>query len=183
MTGAWRTRVADGGDGGDGADRAAVWALYEAALRGHIEAIWGWEASWQQADFARAFARAATLMIERDGVVCGYCQLDLQAPTVYLRMLVLAPEARSQGIGAALLRAILQRTRAAGRSLRLRVFKVNQAAQRFYAREGWLAESSDDVAVYLRPPGEETTGVAAVDLVAGDFVMCCENHDGRRRHA
>ncbi len=180
MTGAWRTRVADGGDGGD---RAAVWALYETALRGHIEAIWGWEASWQQTDFARAFTTSATLMIERDGVVCGYCQLDLHASVVYLRMLVLAPGARSHGIGAALLRAILQRTRAAGRSLRLRVFKVNEAAQRFYAREGWLAESSDDVAIYLRPPGEETTGAATVDLVAGDFVMCCENQDGRRRHA
>lgn len=165
MTGVWRTRVADGGD------RAAVWALYETALRGHIEAIWGWEASWQQADFARAFATSATLMIERDGVVCGYCQLDLHAPVVYLRMLVLAPEARSQGIGAALLRAILQRTRAAGRSLRLRVFKVNEAAQRFYAREGWLAESSDDVAIYLRPPCEENSALAAPDLAAGDFVM------------
>ncbi len=165
MTHSLHTRVADDGD------RAAIRALYEQALRGHIETIWGWDPAWQQANFDQAYTSMATLVVEQDGAMRGYIQLNLQAPEVYLSMLVLSPELRSQGIGAALLRALLQRTHAAGRDMRLRVFKVNQAAQRFYAREGWLAESSDEVAIFMRPPPAAALGDDAAALGAEDFAM------------
>ena len=46
-------------------DRAAVWALYEAALRGHIEAIWGWDDGWQADHFEHAWQVAITCIVER----------------------------------------------------------------------------------------------------------------------
>ena len=55
--------------------------------------------------------------------------------------------------------------------MRLRVFKVNQAAQRFYAREGWLVESSDEVAIFMRPPPAAALGDDTAALCAGDFAM------------
>jgi len=30
-------------------DKPLIWRLYEAALRPHIEIIWGWDAAWQTA--------------------------------------------------------------------------------------------------------------------------------------
>ena len=30
-------------------DKLVIWRLYEAALRPHIEIIWGWDAAWQTA--------------------------------------------------------------------------------------------------------------------------------------
>ena len=86
MTHSLHTRVADDGD------RAAIRALYEQALRGHIETIWGWDPAGQQANFDQAYTTMATLVVEQDGAMRGYIQLNLQAPEVYLSMLVLSPD-------------------------------------------------------------------------------------------
>jgi len=51
-------------------------------------------------------------------------------------------EARGRGVGAALLRFAVARARARGaRAVRLTTNEQNEAAQRFYGREGFVPES------------------------------------------
>jgi ribosomal protein S18 acetylase RimI-like enzyme len=114
-------------------DKAAIWRLYEDALRHHIEVIWGWDTAWQEEYFDKAFARLATRVVEVDGCFAGYVQVDPGSEEDYLSMLVLHPDARSRGLGAQLLSAIQAESRRAGRGLYLRVFRTNHAARRFYA--------------------------------------------------
>lgn len=168
-----RTRRARAGD------RAAVWALYEAALRGHIEAIWGWDDGWQADHFDHAWQVAITCIVERDGVACGYVQLDAGEREVYLRMLVLAPAARSHGIGAALLAAIVSRARASGREPRLRVFRVNDHARRFYLREGWQVTGQDAAFYEMAPPPRPGGSFAGTPKVihAADFDIAFDARD------
>jgi ribosomal protein S18 acetylase RimI-like enzyme len=71
-------------------------------MKPHIEAIWGWDAAWQIADFDKAFSTSSTYIVEVDGKFSGYVQLDLGTTENYLRMIVLQPECRSLGIGAVL---------------------------------------------------------------------------------
>jgi hypothetical protein len=54
-----RTALAD--------EKPAIWRLYENAMKHHIEAIWGWDAAWQIADFEKAFAASSTYVVEVDG--------------------------------------------------------------------------------------------------------------------
>lgn len=125
-------------------DRDAIWALYQTAMRPHIEAIWGWDEQWQIADFDQAFSAAASYVVEVGGEFAGYFQLDLSAELIYLRMLVLQPGFQSQGMGARLLADVVHMSQQSRRRLSLRVFRVNGAARRFYEREGWTVESEDD---------------------------------------
>jgi GNAT superfamily N-acetyltransferase len=125
-------------------DRDAIWALYQTAMRSHIEAIWGWDEQWQIADFDQAFSAAASYVVEVGGEFAGYFQLDLSAEAIYLRLLVLKPGFQSQGLGARLLADIVHMSQQSRRRLSLRVFRVNGAARRFYEREGWTVESEDD---------------------------------------
>jgi ribosomal protein S18 acetylase RimI-like enzyme len=131
-------------------DNPAIWQLYVSAMKHHIEAIWGWDAAWQSADFDNAFATSSTYVVELDGWFSGYVQLDLGPVENYLRMIVLAPECRSSGIGARLLAEILRRSLDGGRNLYLRVFRNNIAAKRFYEREGWSVASEDENFYLLR---------------------------------
>lgn len=163
MTQALRTRPATA------ADQAAVWAMYEDALRGHIEAIWGWDPTWQTDHFAKAYAAMSTWLIEREGVPCGYLQLELRPAEIYLSMLVLAEHARAQGIGSAILAALVARAAQGGRDVCLRVFRVNQAAYRFYQRAGWRLEWADAVFYVMRSPAE--VGTAPVPLAPADLVL------------
>jgi len=161
-----RTRLATATDQ---AALRALWALYEAAMRGHIEAIWGWDPAWQAADFSQAYAKLPTYLIERDGATCGYLQLELRPDDVYVRMLIVAPEARSQGIGAAVLAALVARAARAGRTVCLRVFRINQAAYRFYQRAGWRLEWADQAFYVMRSPDPVST--APMPITPADLLL------------
>lgn len=132
-----------------------LWDIYVQALAGYISQIWGWEEAWQRRDFAEAFGRSAPVVIELDGVVSGYYQMQQSAPDEYadyLRMLILKPEAQSKGVGAHVLRQIVRDLGALGRQVSLRVFRVNPRARRFYEREGWVVVSEDEVGCRMVSP-------------------------------
>lgn len=133
------TRLAHAGD------KAGIWHLYQAAMKPHIESIWGWDQDWQSADFDQAFSSSASYVVEVGGEFAGYFQLDLKPGDIYLRMLVLAPAFRSKGLGARLLANLCHMSVQSRRRLSLRVCRVNGEAKRFYEREGWTVESEDDL--------------------------------------
>ncbi|MCD2516889.1 GNAT family N-acetyltransferase [Massilia sp. G4R7] len=139
------------------ADKAAIWEIYQAALKPHIQAIWGWDEAWQLAHFDDAYALAVTCVVAHQQEMSGYIQLDIGDTEVYLRMLVLAPDARSKGIGAALLSEIRRRVQQSGRQLGLRVFRVNEAAKRFYERERWQVQSEDEAFFTMAYPQDRST--------------------------
>lgn len=132
-------------------DKAPIWRLYEGALRHHIEVIWGWDDDWQQTNFDEAFERLSTRVVEVDGRLAGYIQVDIGTEEDYLSMLVLHPDARSRGLGADLLQTVQTESRREGRGLYLRVFRTNSAARRFYEREGWTLVADEGDFLVMRP--------------------------------
>ena len=155
-------------------DKSQVWAFYEAAMRPHIDLIWGWDIAWQLAHFDEAYAVAATYIIDVDGVRAGYIQLDLGDTANYLRMLVIAPAFQSRGVGATLLTELLRVSGGHGRALSLRVFRTNGAAKRFYEREGWYVAEDQGDFILMNHAQSRAVGaaVAAADAPAGrDFEL------------
>ncbi|HWR77993.1 MAG TPA: GNAT family N-acetyltransferase [Thiobacillus sp.] len=125
-------------------ERGAIRQLYEQAMRNHIETIWGWDQLWQDNDFDSTFQSSLTYVIESDSTLLGYFQVDQNENHDYLRMLILKPTARSTGIGAKILSRILEIAHDNGKTLMLRVFKLNVDAKRFYEREGWMVLAEED---------------------------------------
>ena len=154
-------------------DRAPLWALYQSALKPHIASTWGWDEAWQIAYFEKAFSTSATYVVEAGSDIAGYIQLDINSHDIYLGMLLLAPNVRSRGIGAKLLAEIIRLVHQAGRTMHLRVFRVNGAAKRFYEREGWRVKAEEDAFFLMTHPLNETHQSAKPlhDLRVGDFEM------------
>jgi ribosomal protein S18 acetylase RimI-like enzyme len=157
-------------------DRAAIWALYQSAMRARIEAIWGWDEDWQIADFGNAFSASATLVVETNAEMTGYIQLDINAGEMYLRMIVLAPHVRSRGIGAKLVAEINRISQQAGYAMHLRVFRANIDAKRFYEREGWRVKAEEDAFFLMTHPlnGPGKTAVPLRELRAQDVETVIE---------
>lgn len=132
-------------------DQPIIWQLYKEGLRHHIETIWGWVDEWQRAYFNEALLASSTQVIEVDGRIAGYLQVDKGANEDYLRMLILDPAARSRRVGARLLSAVLADSRAGGRGCCLRVFRTNTSARRFYEREGWTVDADEGDFLLMRP--------------------------------
>lgn len=81
--------------------------------------------------------RHRLLVCRRQQVLCGFAWVVLDGAfdrCGYLRLIVVAPTARGQGVGGELLSAA---ERLAGVGLMLLVNQCNQLGQRFYHREGF----------------------------------------------
>lgn len=83
----------------------------------------------------------SSLIAERGGRVLGYSYFQLIGATGHIRNVVVAPEARGAGVGAALMAAMRQRFAEAGiGAWNLNVKPDNQPARRLYERCGMHAQ-------------------------------------------
>jgi ribosomal protein S18 acetylase RimI-like enzyme len=119
------------------ADRDRLYELYASVLKGHISEIWGWDESWQQADFDDNFVPENIQLVVVGDKVIGYIHVDTQNPTPYVRMVCIRAEYQRKGIGGALLKSLMQDCSTEERDLALGVFRINTDARRFYERLGF----------------------------------------------
>lgn len=93
----------------------------------------------QHAHYLSHFAGADFLIVERAHAPIGRLYLDRGGAPHVLVDISLSPHARGQGIGTALVAQAQALAAAAGCGLSLHVLHANPAAQRLYARLGFVA--------------------------------------------
>jgi GNAT superfamily N-acetyltransferase len=135
------------------ADLPFIAALYASTRRDELAAT-GWPEPMQRAFLAQqheaqhghyrtAFPDAEWLIVERRGAPIGRLYLHWTQDRVRVVDISLLPEARGQGIGGLLLRALQRQARAGGRKIALGVVPGNPA-RRLYSRLGFVAAAGLD---------------------------------------
>ena len=119
-------------------DEEFLFALHRSAMRDYVEAAWGWDERWQRDHFAATYAPRRHAVIVR---IDPGQRRDIE----------LVPEVRNQGIGTAVLRAVLMLAEQEGRAVELLVLKHNPA-QRLYARLGFRVIADDGARLAMRAP-------------------------------
>jgi ribosomal protein S18 acetylase RimI-like enzyme len=116
-----------------------LWLEFEAELPGPDYLRESWEDAWS--DLAQTVREGVALVAEEDGRAVGFvfCVLgDRGRKTAHVTDIYVRPEARSKGIGRALLAAILEPAREAGLAhVSLEVLMRNSEARRLYERLGF----------------------------------------------
>ncbi len=100
--------------------------------------------------------RAATWVAERDGVVLGFCSLNVEYDTGEVDPVVVTKRARSKGVGTALLETAIEEARARGmRNVSIQPVARNVDAMRLYRRLGFHVLGHIDMTLDLsgRAPG------------------------------
>jgi ribosomal protein S18 acetylase RimI-like enzyme len=115
-------------------DRELFWQLLSQAMRPYVEATWGWDAADQHARFVATFEPSACHVIELGGLPVGGVRVDYATTPIRLLNIQILPQFQRQGLGSAIIMAVLQR--AADRPVWLRVLKVNPA-RALYERLGF----------------------------------------------
>ena len=137
-------------------EQTALFEIHQAVYRAHIEQLWGWDLDWQQQNFAREFAAATPCVIEVDGHLAGYLQIQEEDRRIYVQNIVISGQFQGQGIGSSLLRDLQTRAAARQIAVELGVFKTNPAAQRLYARLGFrqIGETSTHIEMRWTSPDD-----------------------------
>ena len=124
--------------------------LHEAALRMHVQAIWGWDDAVQRKMYRDSFAGKQRSIVLVDGTESGVlCNLQ-RADDVYLELVELHPRVQRRGIGTAIVRSLLAEAAARRVPAALRVFKINVGARRLYQRLGFVIVGENETHYDMR---------------------------------
>lgn len=119
------------------ADASMIVWLEEVAMKDYATRLWG---VWRPSGTAEELDVSTHEMILSKGAVVGCLATRIDTLALHLLRLYLAPDARNNGIGSAVLETVVRRAGACGRAVKLRVL-VNNPAVRFYRRHGFRTES------------------------------------------
>ncbi|MEO3750094.1 GNAT family N-acetyltransferase [Streptomyces sp. B6B3] len=130
------------------ADVEAVAELRAVVLRADLERLGRYDEYRVRQRLRDGFAPAHTWVIEARGAFAGCVALRPAEDAHWLEHFYLAPELQGRGIGAAVLRRLLERCDRAGTVVRLNVLR-GSPARRLYERHGFVFEAEDPVDVFL----------------------------------
>jgi GNAT superfamily N-acetyltransferase len=133
-------------------DEDFLFALHRDAMRDYVAATWGWDEAWQRRHFAANYAPERQAIIVRGGSVgsdVGRISLTQHWRKIFLRDIELMGPDRNQGVGTAILTAVLAMARDSHRYVELRVLRCNPA-QRLYMRLGFQVVEDDGARLRMR---------------------------------
>lgn len=127
-------------------DEGFYYRLTHEVMFEHIVQTWGdWDAdiTWQNAqNFAQSSDGWVMLV---DGWAAGLIDIMQREADLFIVDLYVLPEHQKQGIG----RHVMQCLISLGQPIRLGVLRVNQRAQAFYQRLGFVVERMDERYFYM----------------------------------
>ncbi|MET9992071.1 GNAT family N-acetyltransferase [Streptomyces mutabilis] len=119
------------------ADSEFCFQLHKAAMGDYVESIWGWDDEAQRAYHERGFEPERWQVITVDGADAGTLVVDFRETEVYLGRIELHPDYQGRGIGARLIRSLIDTAARRGQHLVLDVLAINTRAHAFYQRHGF----------------------------------------------
>ena len=131
-------------------DVAFAYEVTEAAMRVYVEQTWGaWDVALQLVNNAKSFDPSTHHLVLVDGKRAGIVATVCAESCVQLEKLYLLPAFQNLGVGSQVLLKLFQSSTFDGKAVRLRVLKVNEAAQRFYRRFGFVVTSTTPQRVFM----------------------------------
>src|SRR4028118_793867 len=110
-----------------------LYGLHCSAMRGYVEAIWGWDAAWQQRHFEQNFKPEVNQIIMLHGQDIGLVSVQQTGNELFISNVQILSEHQNKGIGSFIISKVIEQAQQQGRPVTLQVLKVNPA-RRLYER-------------------------------------------------
>jgi ribosomal protein S18 acetylase RimI-like enzyme len=138
-----------------------LYSLHVATMREHVERIWGWDDRLQSELYRSNFDPARIQIIIRRNLRIGMLSIENGDHDLYLRQIEILPEFQGAGIGARIVRDVIQQGRRNKKSVSLRVLRHNQARD-LYERLGFEVVQESETHIYMKtadpdPKGSDAT--------------------------
>ncbi len=132
------------------ADFEFLYQLHRAAMKAYIEAIWGWEESWQRDYFQAKWEPSKRQIIQVEGQDAGVLVIEDRDDEYYLGLIEILPEYQGQGVGTAVIQNFIAAAQAQNLPATLHVLKANPAAHHLYERLGFTLIAEEEHRYLMR---------------------------------
>jgi GNAT superfamily N-acetyltransferase len=129
-----------------------LYELHEASMRDYVHATWGWDDQFQLTYFREHFVPEHLSIVVIDGADSGVIYVETRPADVFVGLVELHPRVQRRGIGASLLRRVVEAAEARHVPVRLNVLKVNVGARRLYQRLGFVVVGETETHYDMRYP-------------------------------
>jgi ribosomal protein S18 acetylase RimI-like enzyme len=133
-------------------DRDFLFALHGLTMREVIAETWGWDETWQRADFIRRLDTCTVSIIDIEGPAAGCLWLRATPESLHIVELQLVPKMQGKGIGSAVVQHVIQQGIDRGVPVTLSVVAANPRAQRLYERLGFEVTGVDAPFIHMCAP-------------------------------
>jgi len=121
------------------ADYDWLWNLKRTTMRPYVELTWAtWDDAIQERYFRAIYCSVTVQIIVVGGRNAGLLHVEQEPGAIFLANIQVHPDFQNRGLGSAVIRSLLESARSLQLPVRLQVLKVNTAAQRLYARLGFI---------------------------------------------
>jgi len=131
-------------------DREFLYDLHGRTMRAVIERTWGWDEVWQREEFERRLREYLVSIIEWDGLDAGAIVLESRPDSIYIHEFQVLPEYQDRGVGAAVLRRVIDQAASRGLAVTLSVLRANPRAQQLYERVGFTVTDVEEPFLHMR---------------------------------
>ena len=119
-------------------DKDMVRDIHHAAYRPWVVEQFGpWNQHIQDKFFDESWSKLGYMMLEEEGIPCGYIALTVEVDGLHVRELAIAPDFQGRGIGSTVFRELKSDARVDGLPIKLRAFRKNFKAIEFYKHIGF----------------------------------------------
>ena len=129
-------------------DREFIFETYRETVGPYVTQAWGWNEVFQRRGFWEHLSLERFWIILVDGDSAGAVNWSSNETQYFVGMFMLLPTFQRRGIGTDWMAKLISNARAEGKSVRLRVIKVNPA-KALYERLGFQTVSDDGASLEM----------------------------------
>jgi GNAT superfamily N-acetyltransferase len=121
----------------------ALFGLYAQLLRPYVEPVFGWDEAFQRARVTRKYPVSSLQLVWLEDIVTGCVAVTHRAESLRLSLILVSADFQGLGIGATVVRRLLDEAASGGSVLTVSCFRRNEGAIRFYERLGLTRVGGD----------------------------------------
>jgi len=132
-------------------DMEFIFETFKTTMRDYVAWAWGWDEAFQRNGFWTHLSVQNFKLVYVAGSRAGALYVEEDDNFHFIRTIFMQPRFQGLGIGSALLAKEALRAKNAGKSLTLRVIKINPAKS-LYDRQGFKVVGEDDATYHMQLP-------------------------------
>lgn len=118
-------------------DLDRIFEIKKSGLKKYVKKNWGWDEEEQINIHRSYFKPESTTIIAHKGQDIGYLVKNVLENELCIENLILKSEFQNLGFGTQIIQLIIEECKITKRAIRLKVFKINQRAIKFYVKMGF----------------------------------------------
>ena len=138
-------------------DLELTYRIKSKSIKPYVEKIWGWNEPNQRKIHNQSFNANDTKLIEYHKQYIGFLVIKETDNEIYIENLLIAMEFQNLGIGKTIMEQIVKSADFKKKRIRLKVFKINTKAQRFYENFGLEKISEMENHIEMEKTSQNTT--------------------------